>query len=258
MQIHHEALSDVDAYLAKTSSLTLEDKRPEYERLLRYAGAYHAITPETRMLEVGTGIGAVPILAKLNGLNLKGLEISPQLIAHAKAWGRQLGVDPDIELENLETANLGEACYDVIICSSVFEHVEYWYDGVAKVYRALKPGGVMFWESTNKWTIKSGEYPPMLFYGWLPDWARYRLRSRIHGPDIMKLGIDFHQFRYGQLSKAFKKIGFSQVHDILDFTEADRFPSPLKRRLIRLAQRHWLFRKLFLFQFPTTTFVLVK
>lgn len=257
MEIHYESLSDVSAYLEKNGSKTLEDKRPEYDRLLRYAGAYHSITPETRMLEIGTGIGAVPILAKLNGLNLKGIEISPQLIAHAKAWGKQLGVDPDIELSNLETADIGEACYDVIICSSVFEHVEYWYDGVAKVYRALKPGGVMFWESTQKWTIKSGEYPPLLCYGWLPNWARYQLRKWIHGSDIMKLGIDFHQFRYAGLRRAFKRIGFSQIHDILDFAEPNRF-SGIKKKFIELSQRYWLFRKLFLLLFPTTTFVLVK
>jgi SAM-dependent methyltransferase len=257
LEIYHEPLSDVDAYLAKNGSVTIEEKRPEYERLLRYAGKFHPITPECRMLEVGTGVGAVPILAKLNGLNLKGLEISPQLIAHAKAWGKRLGVDPDIDLNNLETADIGESCYDVIICSSVFEHVEYWYQGVAKVYRALKPGGVMFWESTNKWTIKSGEYPPMLCYGYLPNWARYQFRKRIHGPDIMKLGIDFHQFRYSGLRKAFKKIGFSEVHDILDILDANRF-SGRKRTLISACQRFWPLRKLFLMFYPTTTFVLVK
>lgn len=258
MQIHHEELSDVSAYLAKNASLTLEDKRPEYDRLLRYVGKYHSITPQTRMLEVGTGIGAVPILAKLNGLNLKGLEISPQLIEHAKAWGRQLGVDTDIELSNLETAELGENCYDIIICSSVFEHVEYWYEGVGKVYRALKPGGVMFWESTNKWTIFGGELGQMPFYGWLPNWMRYRLRIWIHGPDIMKLGIDFHQFRYPALRKAFRQIGFSEIHDIVDVADVNRQKSALKRKLLQMSRRSWLFRKLFLFCFSTTTFVLVK
>jgi SAM-dependent methyltransferase len=258
LQIYNEPLSDVDAYLAKNGALTIEDKRPEYERLLRYTGKYHTITPLTRMLEIGTGVGAVPILAKLNGLNMKGLEISQQLIDHAKVLGRSVGVEPDIELENIETAELGEGCYDVIICSNVFEHVEYWYEGVAKVYRALKPGGAMFFESTNKWTIKSGEYPPMRFYGYLPNWARYRFRKWIHGPDIMKLGIDFHQFRDSGLRKAFRKIGFTQIHDILDIVDAKWYPGSLKRKIIRLSQRIWLFRKLFLFFFPSTTFVVVK
>jgi SAM-dependent methyltransferase len=258
MEIYQEPLSDVTAYLAKHGSKTLDDKRPEYERLLRYSGKYHVITPETKILEIGTGIGAVPILGKLNGLNLKGLEISPQLVEHAKAWGRQLGAEPDVELNNLETAELGVAVYDVIICSSVFEHVEFWKPALVKVHRALKPGGVLFWESTNKWTIKSGEYPPMLFYGYLPDFARYAFRKLIHGADIMKLGIDFHQFRYGLLNKTFRQIGFSEIHDIVDVADIRPGQSGLKAKLIELSKKYWIFRKLFLFFFPTTTFVVVK
>jgi hypothetical protein len=138
VEIHYESFNDVSAYLEKNGSKTLEDKRPEYDRLLRYAA-----------------------------------------------------VDPDIELTNLETADIGEACYDVIICSSVFEHA------------------------------------------------------------------DFHQFRYVGLRRAFKRIGFSQIHDILDFADPQRF-SGFKKKFIELSQRYWLFRKLFLLLFPTTTFVLVK
>src|SRR5580704_58610 len=211
MEIHQEALSDVTLYLQTHRSRTIEDMRPEFDRLMRYAGKFHPIAPETRMLEVGTGIGAVPILAKMNGWNLKGLEISSQLIEYAKSWGRQLGVDPDIELNNLETADLGENCYDVIICSSVFEHVEHWETGLAKVHRALKPGGVLFWESTNKWALRSGEYP-LFFYGWMPNWMRYRFRIWKQGPDIMKLGIDFHQFTYVGLRRAFRRTGFSKIY----------------------------------------------
>jgi SAM-dependent methyltransferase len=258
MEIYHQELSDVSAYLAKNGSLTLDDKRTEYERLMRYAGKYHPITPETRMLEVGTGIGAVPILSKLNGLNLKGLEISPQLIEHAKKWGRQVGVDPDIELANLETADLGESCYDVIICSSVFEHVEHWEAGLAKVYRALAPGGVLFWESTNKWALKSGEYPPLFFYGWMPNWLRYRFRRWVHGPDIMKLGIDFHQFTYIGLRRAFRRVGFSKAYDIADLADIKPTHNALKRNVLSAAKRFRAFRELFLFFFEGTTMVGVK
>jgi ubiquinone/menaquinone biosynthesis C-methylase UbiE len=258
MEIHHQELSDVSAYLAKNGSLTLEDKRPEYERLMRYAGKFYPITPETRMLEVGTGIGAVPILSKLNGLNLKGLEISPQLIEHAKKWGRQLGVDPDIELANLETVELGESCYDVIICSSVFEHVEHWQAGLAKIYRALAPGGVLFWESTNKWALKSGEYPQLFFYGWMPNWMRYQFRKWVHGPDIMKLGIDFHQFTYVGLRKAFRRTGFSKAYDVVDLAEIKPTYSALKQNVLRAAQKSRIFREVFLFFFDGTTLVAVK
>jgi SAM-dependent methyltransferase len=258
MEIHHQELADVSAYLAKNGSKTLEDKRPEYKRLMRYAGKFYPITPETRMLEVGTGIGAVPILSKLDGLNLKGLEISPQLIQHAKNWGRQFGIEPDIELANLETVELGESCYDVIICSSVFEHVEHWEAGLAKVYRALTPGGILFWESTNKWALRSGEYPPLFFYGWMPNWMRYRFRIRVHGPDIMKLGIDFHQLTYIGVRRAFRRAGFSKIYDIGDLSEIKPAHGFVKRSVLQAVKRSRIIRELFLFFFDGTTLVAVK
>jgi len=258
MEIYHHELSDTSAYLAKHAAQTLDDKRPEFDRLMRYVGKFHPIAPATRMLEVGTGTGAIPILSKLNGLNLKALEISPQLIEHAKQWGRQCGVDIDIELANLETVELGESIYDVIICSSVFEHVEYWEAGLAKICRALKPGGALFWESTNKFALKSGEYPALFFYGWMPDWMRYRFRTLVHGPDIMKLGIDFHQFTYGRVRTGLRKAGFSEVHDIVDLADINPAHGSLKRGVVGAAKSSRLVRQLFLTFFEGTTLVAVK
>ncbi len=258
MEIHHQELSDTSAYLAKHAAQTLDEKRPEFDRLLRYVRKFHPIGPATRMLEVGTGTGAIPILSKLNGLNLKALEISPQLIEHAKAWGREFGVDPDIELANLETAALGESCYDVIICSSVFEHVQYWEAGLAKVFRALKPGGALFWESTNKFALTSGEYPALFCYGWMPDWMRYRFRTWVDGPDIMKLGIDFHQFTYGRVRKGLRRAGFSEVHDLVDIVEVKPADRLLKRTALKTAKNSSAVRQLLLTFFEGTTLVAVK
>jgi hypothetical protein len=98
----------------------------------------------------------------------------------------------------------------------------------------------------------------MLFYGYLPDFARYAFRKVIHGPDIMKLGIDFHQFRYGLLNKAFRKTGFSKIYDIVDVADPRPGQSGTKVKLMQLSKKYWIFRKLFLFFFPTTTFVVVK
>jgi SAM-dependent methyltransferase len=256
MELHKEELSDVTRYLNNRASETLKDKEPFFRRILQYVGKYRPIGPHTRMIEIGTGSGSFPILCKLSGLQCEGLEISPQLVEHARHWGRQVGVEPDIRLGNLEDENLGEAVYDVIIASSVFEHVEFWRPGLEKLYRALKPGGALFFESTSKWSIKSGELPPMPCYGWLPNWARYRLRTIIHGPDIMKLGIDFHQFTYVGLRRSFKKIGFSEVHDIVDL--AVDGSSGKKAMILKAAQRFRPMRELLLLFFEATTFVCIK
>jgi hypothetical protein len=44
-------------------------------------------------------------------------------------------------LGNLEEVDLGEGVYDVIIASSVFEHVEFWRVCLDKLYRAHVTGG---------------------------------------------------------------------------------------------------------------------
>ena len=259
MQIYKEDLGDVTRYLDRLRSETLKDNEAFSRRILRFVGTYKSITPESRMIEIGTGTGAFPIFCKLEGLRCEGLEISPQLVEHARQWGKELGAEPDIRLGNLEEEELGEEVYDVIVASSVFEHVEFWRLGLERVFRALKPGGALFFESTNKWSIKSGEFPPLPCYGWLPNWARYRLRMRTHGPDIMKLGIDFHQFTYEGLRRAFREIGFTQSHDVVDIFKT-LAGSTSGRRITMFDLAHWsrLVRGPVLAFFEVTTFVCIK
>jgi 2-polyprenyl-3-methyl-5-hydroxy-6-metoxy-1,4-benzoquinol methylase len=258
MEIHYGELSDVDRYICSQGRFTLEEKRAGFENLLRLIRKARPVTTSCRILEIGTGTGWFPLLCKLHGLHCKGLEISPRLIGFARELGRAHGIEPDIDLGNLETADLGEAQYDVIICSSVFEHVERWKEGLQRVCRALAPGGALFFESTNKFSFTSGEWQAFPLYGWLPDRARYRLRMLAHGADIMKLGIDFHQFTYPSLRRTFRELGFSRVYDRVDLAEPESMASPLKRLAVRICRRSRPLRHLALTFIEATTFVCVK
>ncbi len=258
MEIHREELSDVQRYVEGRKDIPLEEKEHHFDILLRYFQPFLNIDSHLKMLEVGTGMGWVPIIAKKRGWNLVGLEIAPGLIEAGREYGRRYGVEPDLILGNVETYDLGENVYDVIIANSVFEHVEHWQAGLANLYRALKPGGYLFFESTSKWSIASGEYPPMPCYGWLPNWARYRLRMSIHGADIMKNGIDFHQFTYPGLRRHFLKLGFKQVHDRVALAQPSHVANPTKRRVLELCKKNALVKHAVLTFMETTTFVCQK
>ncbi len=260
MRIHQESIPDVDRYIANEGSFELADKIPQYERYLNFVGKVRKVKPGMRILEVGTGTGWFPILCRVNGLECKGLEISPQLIAVGMDIGKRNGVVPDIELGNIEDDDIGSGIYDVVIASSVFEHVEYWRKGLEKVYRALKPGGTLFFESTNKFMVTeaSGEYAKLPLYGWLPDWARYRFRQAVQGRQVMKLGIDFNQFTYPLLRRTFKEIGFRQVLDVVDLVDPEPM-SGLKRSVTSVSRAfppaRW---SVLTFVIPATTFVCTK
>lgn len=123
---------------------------------MKYISKFKHITPNTKILEIGSGLGWILILCSLNDLNYKGLEISPQLLRAATENSKKYGINLDIKLGNVETTNLGKEIYDVIIASSVFEHVLKWKTGLKSVYNALKPTGLFYFVSTNKFNIKSG------------------------------------------------------------------------------------------------------
>jgi SAM-dependent methyltransferase len=257
MRIHEEEPGAIREYIDKHRDVAIEDEEPTFQHYMARVTKFKNIDASTRMLEIGIGTGWFPVLCKVKGLSCKGLEISPHLLEYAKALGAQCGVEPDLELANIEDYDLGKEQYDVIIASSVFEHVEHWEVGLKKVFDALKPGGVLFFESTNKFSFRSAEFHFPL-YGWLPDAARYRLRMAVQGPDIMHLGIDFNQFRYGQLRRVFKKLGFSRVVDRVELADLST-KTGWKRSLLAAAQKSALLKTVMhTFIVEVTTFICVK
>jgi SAM-dependent methyltransferase len=259
MEIYHGELSDVTRFIESNRHISLEDKQAEFEQLLDLIERFKTIDGTSRILEIGTGTGWFPLLCKKQGLRCKGIEISPALVEYAGKLGERYGIEPDIELGNIEETSVGVEQYDVIIAMAVFEHVENWRRGIEHVYKGLKPGGLLYFWSTNKFSFTSGEYHIPL-YGWLPDALRYRLRIARQGADIMKLGIDFNQFTYQGLRRFFKQTGFSTVMDPFDIFDPNTLhdPRPWKRIALRTLRRIPPLRHLALVFAPGTCFICIK
>ena len=257
MRVHREELSDVSRYIEGRRRLRLEDKEPHFRNYLRALEPFKKIDASTRILEVGTGMGWFPLLCQRHGLTCKGLEISPRLVEYARQWGRQYGLEPDIELGNLENTDLGRERYDVIIASSLFEHIEHWRPALQRLYDALRPGGALFFESPNKFSLISPEFR-LPFYSWLPDRARYWLRRQLQGGDIMKLGIDFNQFTHSQLRREFRRLGFAAAYDRVEILDPAHVRKPWRRWVARAAKRHRTVRALSLAFVGMVRFVCIK
>ena len=259
MHIHYGELTDVARYIENHAHIRLEDQAPALENILDNIRRFKALDGGSRILEIGVGSGWFQIYCMKQGLNIRGLEISPQLTEVAKGIGRRYDTDLNIEVGNIEETDIGEAAHDVIIAASVFEHVEDWRQGVKKIFRSLKPGGVFYFDSTNKFSFTSGEYNFPL-YGWMPNSWRYRLRRARQGGDIMKLGIDFHQFTYPQLRGYFREVGFSTVMDFVDFKDLSkiRSPRPWKKAVFSTLKKSKPLKHAALTFAPATIFICVK
>jgi len=259
MEIHQEALSDVVRYIDDHKHISLEDKESEFKARLKIIRMCKDIDHETRILEIGTGTGWFPILCRREGISCKGLEISPQLVDYARWFGHKYGAEPDIELGNIEEVDIGTSRYDIVVASATFEHVENWQRGLRRVFNALKPGGLLYFYSSNKFSFRSGEYDFPL-YGWLPNRWRYSLRKARQGEDIMKLGIDFNQFRYWQLRRFFKNVGFSKILDRVEILDPDNLNNPNfhKRAVLKILKAVPPLKHLVLCFSHGTLFVCIK
>lgn len=261
MRIHTEPLSDVARYIERHKAAKLDAKAPHFATMMKRIRRFRSVDAASRILEIGTGTGWFPIMCAKHGLRCKGIEISTQLVEFARDFARQNGVDVEFACGNIEDYDFGTATYEVIVAQNTFEHVERWREGLARVWRALAPGGLLYFYSTNKFMLfRSGEHR-FPFYGWLPDRWRYRLRVARQGEDIMKLGIDFNQFTFGSLRREFRRLGFSRILDPVGFIHPDDLNHPTwwKRaglRTLRVVRPlRWLVLTLF---YPGTYFVCIK
>jgi len=237
----------------------LESKIPEFNRFLRKINKFIVTDNSTKIFEIGTGNGWFQILCVKNGLAASGIDVVPHNIEFANKLAESNGQNIDITLGSIEDTFIGSSEYDVIMAISVFEHVRDWKKGLMNSYNALKPNGILFFISTNKFSLISGEYR-FPFYGWLPRFIRFKLRAWFQGKEALSYNLDFNQFNYFQLRRFFKKLGFSKIHDIWDIIDIDDFSNSdlVKIYAMKFVKNSKLLRKLLLWLLPITYFVCIK
>ena len=249
----------IGQYIEQEKQTRLDNKRPEFENILKILRRFKEISPSTKILEIGAGFGWFQILCKMEGLSCSGLEISPELAEYAHHLSREYNTVLDITIGSIEEADIDSSEYDMIIANSVFEHVEHWEKGLKKCFNGLKPHGLLYFYSTNKFSFRSGEYDFPL-YGWLPDGWRYRLRKAYQGEEIMRYGIDFNQFTYFQLKHFFKRLGFSTVLDYIDVLDPKNLNNPTfqKKAVLKTLKSSKILKSLFLIFTSGTCFICIK
>lgn len=132
-------------------------------RLVRFAG----VGPGDKVLDVACGTGVVALTAARQGAEVTGLDITPELVAHAKENARIMGLEARFEEGDAEALPYDDGAFDVVV--SQFGHMFAPRPEVVtqEMLRVLRPGG----------TIAFSTWPPELYLGRLLDLAaRYAPR----------------------------------------------------------------------------------
>jgi 2-polyprenyl-3-methyl-5-hydroxy-6-metoxy-1,4-benzoquinol methylase len=232
------SLSREEASLAYLRDAAAQDRSGLADAILGKVHQVRPVSPPAHVLEVGVGTGWLLADLAERGYTCTGIELNPWFRGHALALLRDRGVHVDMIEDSVEVANLLEGAYDLVLAESVLEHVPDYRRALHNIYRSLKPGGVLYFSSTNKLSLLSGEFSGLPLYGWLPQ--RLRLLVRRLARDQVRADLahfDWNQFTYWGLRRTLRRVGFTEVYDRFDLLQ----PSEKTgwRRLVIIGYKRW-------------------
>ena len=95
------------------------------------------------ILDVGTGTGFFACLLAAEGHNTTGIDLTPNMIEHAKHMAAVLRLDAQFQLMDAEEPDFESESFDVLVTRNLtwtLPHIEKAY---REWYRILKPGGIL-------------------------------------------------------------------------------------------------------------------
>jgi ubiquinone/menaquinone biosynthesis C-methylase UbiE len=135
------------------SSLTTKERD---EAMLRFILKF--LKKKDTILDLACGYGRITFALKNLGYEVRGVDISPNLIRDARKRGKELGHRVDFKVGDMRKLPYPSESFDKIICLwSSFNHLlneEDQIGAINEIYRTLKRGGVAIIDMPNgetKW-----------------------------------------------------------------------------------------------------------
>jgi 2-polyprenyl-6-hydroxyphenyl methylase / 3-demethylubiquinone-9 3-methyltransferase len=104
-----------------------------------------------RLLDVGCGGGLLCEALQALGAQVTGIDLAPAMLETARLHAAERGVTIDYRLLGAETlAGSEPACFDVVTCMEMVEHVPDPAAVVAALGALVRPGGAVFISTLNR------------------------------------------------------------------------------------------------------------
>ncbi len=202
------------------------------------------------------------IYLRQEGFHAVGVEPIAAYVASAATF---LG-DPNAVVQGAaERIPLADQSQRIVICESVLEHVDSPSAVLREIYRVLKPSGLAYFYTTNRFHFSlrglNGEFR-VPFYNWLPPlWKESYIFRHLHfDPALANFTPRpaVHWFSYSDLCRVGREAGFAQFYsplDLVDSTDSFVARSRLRRYFLGTLQRSALLRSLALLQVGNSIFM---
>jgi len=158
-----EGVTYTDFEAAAETHLSPEHVEEKITVIQRYLPGF--LTPEKKILEVGSGFGAFTVFSRaIYGYRTYGVEPDPLARDLARELAELTGVDVSIENCAGENLSFADQSFDFVYSSNVLEHVQDPARVLAESIRVLKPEGYLFFTYPNFCSVWEGHYGIL----WIP------------------------------------------------------------------------------------------
>ncbi|MEW6513521.1 MAG: class I SAM-dependent methyltransferase [Pseudomonadota bacterium] len=163
---------------------TLERFRVACETLLRIYGPL----PEGRrldVLDVGCGAGTQSRFWTDENHRYRGIDINEPLVQLARARAAEQGIDARFDIGTATALPCGDQSVDICLLPELLEHVADWQACLNEAIRVLRPGGLIYINTSSKLCPKQQEFNLPL-YGWYPHQLKryFEHRAVTDRPDL--------------------------------------------------------------------------
>jgi ubiquinone/menaquinone biosynthesis C-methylase UbiE len=140
------------------------------------------IGPGDHVLEVGCGTAALGAAIANRGASVVASDLSLRwLVLAGKRLAESSTGDVELVACAAEALPFPEACYDLVVAADVVEHVESRHRFVHECARVLRPGGLLFLATPNRYSLGLEPHVRLWGVGYLPRAAAERYVQAARG-----------------------------------------------------------------------------
>jgi ubiquinone/menaquinone biosynthesis C-methylase UbiE len=197
------------------------------------------------ILDIGAAQGGMVFALQQRGHHAVGVEPWREAIATAQELARRHGTAIEIHEGTAEDLPFPDEQFDVVLATSVMEHVGNLRQALREVYRVLRPGGIFWFNSASSMSPRQDEISRFPLFGWYPlplkrriMWWATRRKPHLVG-HTQTPAINW--FTPWSARRELHRAGFTKVWDRWELRQLDETKG-LRRAVALVGKRIWLAR----------------